>query len=156
MSLIPWKRNHPNRPLTPVQSPIQQDVQRMFDRFFNGLPAFPGLPEAFVAFPAVNVSDTGDSIVVKAEVPGLDADDLEVNIEGALLTLKGEKKEEREETREDFYHVERSFGGFMRRIELPCAVDSKRTDAKIERGVLILRMPKSGADSTRAIKIQRV
>lgn len=156
MSLIPWKRNQPSRHMTQL-SPAQRDVQRIFDRFFNGPMALPDMPglEAFTAFPAVNVSDTGDAVMVKAEVPGLDVDDLEISVDGALLTLKGEKKEEREETREDFYHVERGFGAFMRRIELPCAVDSKKADARLDRGVLSLRLPKSGADATRTIKVQR-
>lgn len=153
MSLIPWKRNQPSQQL----SPVQQDMQRMFDRFFRGFPAFPGMPgfESFSAFPAINVSDTGDAVCVKAEIPGLDADDVEISVEGNVLTLKGEKKEEKEEKKEDFYHVERSFGTFMRRVELPSPVDSNKAEARLDRGVLNLRLPKIAAESSRTIKVNK-
>lgn len=153
MSLIPWKRNQSAQQL----SPVQQDMQRMFDRFFTGFPAFPSLGgfESFAAFPAVNVSDAGDALVVKAEVPGLDAEDLEVSVEGNLLTLKGEKKAEKEEKNENYYHMERSFGSFMRRIELPGNVDSSKAEARLDKGVLHLRLPKTATEATRTIKVNK-
>ena len=92
---------------------------------------------------------------IKAEVPGLDVDDIEISVEGNVLTLKGEKKEEKEEKKEDFYHVERSFGTFMRRIELPSAVDSSKAEARLDRGVLNLRLPKTAAEASRTIKVNK-
>lgn len=154
MSIIPWRRNQPQQQQL---SPVTQDVQRLFDRFFSGFP-FAGMPtayDAYSAFPALNVSDAGDAVLVKAEVPGLDADDLEISVEGDLLTIKGEKKAEREEKQENYYYAERSFGSFIRRVELPGAVDSNKSVANLERGVLTLRLPKIAATTSRTIKVGR-
>jgi HSP20 family protein len=153
MSITPWRRNQPQQQqLSPLG-----DVQRLFDRFFSNVP-FGGMPagyEAYSAFPALNVSDEGDAVMVKAEVPGLDADDLEITVEGDMLTIRGEKKAEREEKQENYYYAERSFGSFVRRVELPSAVDSNKADAKLDRGVLSLRLPKIEAAMSRTIKVGR-
>lgn len=150
MSLLPWKKNQPAAQL----NPFQHDVQRMFDRFFgNGFPGFAGM-ESFGAFPVVNVKDVGSALEVSAEVPGLEADDIEVGVEGNLLTLRGEKKEEKKEEKDNYYHVERTFGSFMRRIELPSAVDSKGAEAHLEKGVLTLKLPKLAAEASRTIKVK--
>ena len=127
----------------------------MFDRFFTGFPAFPSMAgmETFGAFPAMNIKDAGDAVEVHAEVPGLEADDIEISVEGNLLTIRGEKKEEKKEEKGDYYHVERSFGTFMRRIELPSAVDSNAADARIEKGVLMLKLPKLAAEASKMIKV---
>lgn len=156
MSLTPWRRNQPQQQQQmSALSPMSQDFQRLFDRFFSGFP-FGGVPagyEAFTTFPTLNVSDAGDAVLVKAEVPGLDADDLEITVEGDMLILKGEKKAEKEEKQENYYYAERSFGSFIRRVELPSAVDSNKADARLDRGVLTLRLPKIEATQTRTIKV---
>lgn len=153
MSITPWRRNQPQQQqLSPLG-----DVQRLFDRFFTGLP-FGGMPvgyEAYSAFPTLNVSDEGDAVMVKAEVPGLDADDLEITVEGDMLTIRGEKKAEKEEKQENYYYAERSFGSFVRRVELPSAVDSNKAEARLDRGVLALRLPKIEAAMSRTIKVGR-
>lgn len=158
MSLIPWRRNQPSQQqqqLSPL-SPFPQDFQRLVDRFFSGFPmaGFPVGYEAFANYPAINVSDVGDALQVQAEVPGLDADDLEISVEGDMLLIKGEKKAEKEEKQENYYYAERSFGSFIRRIELPSSVDSNKADAQLNRGVLTLRLPKLEAQMTKTIKVK--
>ena len=153
MAITPWRRNQPQQQqLSPLG-----DVQRLFDRFFSSGFPFAGMPagyEAYSAFPALNVSDEGDAVLVKAEVPGLDADDLEITVEGDMLTIRGEKKAEKEEKQENYYYAERSFGSFIRRVELPCHVDSERADAHLEKGILSLKLPKIAGESCKTIKIQ--
>lgn len=154
MSITPWRRNQPQQQqLSPLG-----DVQRLFDRFFNVNLPFGGMPvgyDAYSAFPALNVSDEGNAVLVQAEVPGLDADDLEITVEGDLLTIRGEKKAEREEKQENYYYAERSFGSFVRRVELPSSVDSNKAEAKLDRGILSLRLPKVEAAMSRTIKVGR-
>lgn len=156
MSLLPWKKTQPSQTL---MSPFQQDMQRMFDRFFSRMSAFPSFPattgfEMFGSFPAISVSDDGEAVVVRAEVPGCEPDDLEINVEGNVLTLRGEKHEEKKEEKENFFCMERSFGSFIRRIELPSNVDSSRADARLEKGILTLNLPKVPGEAGRTIKIK--
>lgn len=157
MAIAPWRRNQPQQQQLSPLSPLG-DVQRLFDRFFTSGFPFGGMPvgyDAYSTFPALNVSDEGDAVLVKAEVPGLDADDLEITVEGDMLTIRGEKKAEREEKQENCYYAERSFGSFVRRVELPSSVDSNKADAKLDRGVLSLRLPKVEAAMSRTIKVGR-
>lgn len=128
----------------------------MFDRFFAR--SFPMLPfgglEAFSNYPAINVSDTGDAIIVRADVPGIEAKDVEISVEGNMLTLRGEKREEVRDEKENCYYMERAYGSFMRRIELPCNVDSNAAEAHLDKGVLNLRLPKLPGEASRTIKVQ--
>ncbi|PCC71659.1 HSP20 family protein [Nannocystis exedens] len=154
MSLLPWKKNQPASNLMSTQaqmSPFQQDMHRMFDRVFG---RFPLGFEQVGNYPTLSVSDCGDSVMVRAEVPGLDAKDVELTVEGNILTLRGEKREETRDENENYFYHERSFGSFIRRIELPCHVDSNNADAHLEKGVLTLKMPKIVGESCRTIKIQ--
>lgn len=164
MSLLPWKRQQPqNVPVTTQMSPLQQDMQRMFDRFFGRLPgSIMGL-EPFgnvgnlmgnLNYPAISVSDSGDNVLVRAEVPGLESKDVEISVEGNILTLRGEKREEIRDEKENFFYHERSFGSFIRRIELPCHVNSEKAEAHLEKGILSLTLPKVVGESCKTIRVQ--
>ncbi|MDC0669687.1 Hsp20/alpha crystallin family protein [Nannocystis radixulma] len=164
MSLLPWKRHQPqNVPVTTQMSPLQQDMQRMFDRFFGRLPgSIMGL-EPFgnvgnlmgnLNYPAISVSDSGDNVLVRAEVPGLESKDVELSVEGNILTLRGEKREEIRDEKENFFYHERSFGSFIRRIELPCHVNSEKAEAHLEKGILSLTLPKIVGESCKTIRVQ--
>lgn len=136
-------------------SPLQ-DIGWMLDRFMPSFAANPRTPgmDVFVNYPMVDVHDTDDVVWVQAEVPGLGPDDIALSAEGNTLTIKGEKKEETEGKQGSCYLTERRFGAFIRRIDLPCGVDAKRAQARLEKGVLTLRLPKLAADVSRTIKIQ--
>lgn len=164
MSLLPWKRQQSqNVPVTTQMSPLQQDMQRMFDRFFGRLPgSIMGL-EPFgnvgnlmgnLNYPAISVSDSGDNVLVRAEVPGLESKDVEISVEGNILTLRGEKREEIRDEKENFFYHERSFGSFIRRIELPCHVNSEKAEAHLEKGILSLTLPKVVGESCKTIRVQ--
>ncbi len=93
--------------------------------------------------PGVDVYEEKDDVVAKAELPGLAKDDVEVQIAGSTLTLKGEKKKREEVKAENYHYCERSHGSFVRNIELPCEVKSDQVKASFKDGVLEVRMPKT-------------
>ena len=92
--------------------------------------------------PKLDLSETKDQIVVRAEVPGLDPGDLRVEYRDGLLTLRGEKKREQEQKNERFYRMERTYGAFVRSIRLPAAADAKKVSAAFKQGVLVVTLPK--------------
>ena len=149
MNLIPWKQN------TPL-SQLQHDIDRTFDRFFgNGF----GLgPAAFPLYPPIAVHENTKAVVVTAELPGVNANELDISVDGNVLTLRGEKREEKHEKDDktegmQYSCVERTYGSFMRRIELPTAVDGTRAEATLQQGVLTLKLPKVASEKTKTIKV---
>jgi HSP20 family protein len=95
--------------------------------------------------------DKKDEIVVKAEVPGLDKADIQVSVNGDLLTIKGEKKKEKETKEEDYYFCERAYGAFSRSLRLPLEVKADKITANLNSGVLEIHLPKAeGAKNTQA------
>ncbi|MFH1422237.1 MAG: Hsp20/alpha crystallin family protein [Planctomycetota bacterium] len=116
------------------------------------------LPEQWfeAKFPALDVEDKGDSFIVKAELPGITSDDISVELHGDTLTIKGEKKEEREEGNEQskFYYKERSFGSFARTISIGEELDPKGVTAEFENGLLRITLKKSEAKKAKKIPIE--
>lgn len=150
MNLMPWKKHSPAHAASPMNE-LQQEMNRLLGRFFGD--AFPAF-ESFPAFPAVTVSDNAKAITVTAEVPGIAANEVEVDVDGSVLTIRGEKKFEKKDDTDNWHRVERSYGTFVRRIELPSAVDAAHTEASLEKGVLTLKLPKLASDSVKTIKVQ--
>jgi HSP20 family protein len=135
-------------------------MDRMMDDFFGRRlrPRWPFVwgrgGESEIVMPMVDVYEEKDDIVVKAELPGLDKNDIEVNIADSQLTLKGEKKKEEKIEEEDYYRCERSYGGFLRSVELPAEVQADKVKASFKNGVLEIRVPKSEEAKTKAIKVK--
>jgi HSP20 family protein len=102
----------------------------------------------------VDVLDTNDEVVVKASLPGVKPEDIDISLTGQVLTLKGESKEEHEEKAENWYRRERRQGSFVRQIQLPTEVDSGRAEAVFENGVLRLAIPKADTVKPKTIKVQ--
>ena len=92
--------------------------------------------------PKVDVFENKDNMILEAELPGLKREDFELSFENNVLTLKGERKFEKEDKRNGYHHVERRFGSFVRRFSLPPTVDSDKITADYQRGVLTVEMPK--------------
>lgn len=150
MSLVPWKNRGEARPAVS----LQREMNRLFDDFFGrdfGIESFRG-PGQWV--PALDVSETDKAVVVKAELPGLDAKDVEVSLTGSVLTLRGEKKEEKEQKTKNYHRVERSYGLFERAVQLPCAVKSDQTQATFKNGVLTVELPKSEEARSKSVQIK--
>jgi HSP20 family protein len=121
-------------------------MNRMFEDFFNqpfGLPLQRVRTQATVVVPALDVKEDENSVVVTAELPGIDRNDVEISVQDDMLEIRGQKSEEQKREEENYCMVERSYGSFSRRIVLPAEVDSEHAEATMQNGVLTLRMPKA-------------
>ncbi|MCX6566512.1 MAG: Hsp20/alpha crystallin family protein [Candidatus Aminicenantes bacterium] len=103
--------------------------------------------------PAVDIYETANELVLTAEVPGIDEKDIEIKVEDNTLTLKGERKFEKETKEENFHRIERSYGSFFRAFSLPNSIDSDRIQAEHENGVLRVVMPKRQELKPKTVKI---
>ncbi len=124
---------------------LQRDMNRLFDSFFRDLDVSPSGPwetgmETFS--PSIDVREDEKEIVVKAELPGVEDKDVEVLLSGNALTLKGEKREEKEEKEKGYYHMERRYGAFSRVIPLPEGVETEKAEASFKHGILTIRVPR--------------
>jgi HSP20 family protein len=130
---------------------LRKEMDELWGRFFgeSGLPVFS--ESGWV--PALDVKETKDNIVVTAEIPGLSPKEVEVSISGDLLTIKGEKKQEKEEKDESYHLIERRYGAFSRSIRLATDVDTKNIKATHKDGVLTITLPKSEKAKEKQIKI---
>ena len=146
MDLVQWK------PFREV-SRLRNEMDRLWDEYFGpGRRALKPMEEAWL--PAVDVSETGDKITVKAEIPGMEAKDIEISMVGDTLTIKGEKKAEREEKDENYHMVERSYGSFSRAMKLPAQVDAEKVEATYKNGVLTVVLPKKEEVKAKTIEIK--
>ncbi len=128
---------------------LHGEMDDLFDSFFKGL----GRPlTGYKAWPTIDVADKDDAVVVRAEVPGCKAEDIDISVYGNTLTISGEKKESKEEKEKGYYHVESSYGSFRREIALPTDVDEDKIDAVCKDGVLSITLPK--AEKTKAVKVK--
>jgi HSP20 family protein len=149
--LTVWK---PLREITPFRDfeRMRRDMDRMWDSFFER-GTLRG-KEGREWLPSLDVAETKNEIVVKAEVPGLDPKDIDISLSDGLLTIKGEKKQEREEKEENYHLVERSYGSFTRSIRLPNEVQSDKIKASYKNGVLKVVLPKSEEAKKKEVKIK--
>lgn len=105
-------------------------------------------------FPAVDVFDEKDAVTLKAEVPGMKPEDVKIQVENDVLTLSGERKLEREDKKDGYLRVERSYGSFTRSFALPKGVDADKIEAAMNDGVLSLRIPKQPAPEPKRIDVK--
>ncbi|UCG77672.1 MAG: Hsp20/alpha crystallin family protein [Nitrospirota bacterium] len=122
-----WFEDMWKRPLSMLRAPFWPDMK------FEG----------YDISPSIDIYETDKELVVKADLPGLEKDDIQVDITADLLTISGEKKKEEKVEKEDYYRYERSFGSFRRRFELPSHVDTEKVTASFKNGVLELKIPRS-------------
>lgn len=104
--------------------------------------------------PALDVSETKDSLIVKAELPGMEPKDIDISIAGDLLTIKGEKKQKTEEKKESYHRIETRYGAFSRTIRIPVAVDPNNIEASCDKGVLRVVLPKKEEIKAKQIEIK--
>ncbi len=131
---------------------LRKEMDRLFDRF--GEIELPDLRWGGEWAPALDVTETKDAVVVQAEVPGIDPAKIQVALEEGLLTIKGEKAEEREEKEEQVYRKERVYGAFARSIRLPAAVDAAKVEATFKNGLLTVTLQKAPAAKGTTIPIK--
>lgn len=135
---------------------LQSDVNRLFDSFFGRRGEAGGAAQARRRWvPAMDLVETGDSLVLRADLPGLGRDDVEVEVKDGVLTVSGERRAEHEDKREGYHRGERSFGQFSRSLELPKGVDPESVSAEFENGVLEVRIPKPAERQPTRVEIGR-
>jgi HSP20 family protein len=100
------------------------------------------------------MADEKDEIVVKVDLPGLDQKDIEVTVQDGTLTIRGERKKEKEEKREDYYYAERSYGAFLRSLPLPKGVEADKVKATFKKGVLEVHLPKAKEVTGKTIEVK--
>jgi HSP20 family protein len=160
--LVPWNRgngkqnslakNETNDPFTS----LREEMNRLFDSFHTGFePAqLSRIDDASASWaPKVNVTENDNALLVTAELPGIDEKDIDVSLDNGLLTIRGEKKQEKEEKDKNFYRSERSYGMFQRSLALPVEVDENKIDAEYKKGVLKLTLPKTKEAISKVRKI---
>ena len=146
MALIRWE---PAREITS----LQQEVNRLFSTFFDAPAAHAG-NGARRWVPAMDLVETEEHFVLRADLPGLTEADIDLSLEDNVLTLSGERKAEHEERGEGFYRVERATGAFSRSLTLPEGVDGDAISARFEQGVLEVRIAKPEQRRPRKLQIQ--
>lgn len=130
-------------------------MRELMDRFFEE--SFPRAAERLgMSSLAVDVYQTDKDVVVKANIPGVKPEDIDITVTGDVLTIKGEHKEEQKVERENYFYQERRFGSFNRSITLPVPVQTDKAEAKFENGVLELTLPKAEEAKARRIPIRQL
>lgn len=155
MALVKWEP--PARELEPFRG-LRDEVDRLFDEFFQGSPLarmgrmFTPTQSAFM--PSVDLEESDEEYIVRAEVPGMRKNEIEVNITGTQVSIKGERKEEKKAKDTAFYRRETLYGAFSRTIELPAEIVPEKVAAKLENGMLTLTLPKAEPSKHKVVKVK--
>ncbi len=146
MNLVPFKPFH--RGMTTVE----KEMENLWKRFQGGSTIGGTFAEEWT--PSVDVCETKNKYVVKAELPGLEAKDVNVTLSNDILTIKGEKKKETEEKEEDSHFCERYYGSFQRTLQFPAGVKNDKIDASFEKGILKIDLPKKEEAQKKEIQVK--
>lgn len=134
------------------------DMERMMEGLMGRgprwMPAFKWPPEFEMGYPSVDVFEDADKVTVKAELPGMGKDDVEVNVSDGVITISGEKKKEEKVEKKDYYRLERSYGSFSRTVRLPSEIQSDKAEARFKDGVLEVTLPKTEQAKKKEVKVE--
>ena len=144
MAIVRWD------PVRELDS-LQGDMNRLFDGFFQNRTGSGAGHRRWI--PAMDLAETEDHLVLRADLPGVSEDDVDIEIKDGVLTVTGERKAEHEEKSEGFYRVERAFGSFSRSLSLPQGIDASAVSASFDRGVLEVRIPKPAERKATRVEI---
>ena len=135
---------------------MREEMNRMVGRYIgeSGGQFDAGLPRIEGWIPPIDVSETDEEIVIRGEMPGIAARDLEITITGTTLSISGKKEEKEEMEQEDFYRSERRFGAFRRVLDLPEAADTERVTADSDNGVITIRVAKKPGQRAKRIEVK--
>jgi len=141
---------------------FRREIDRLFDDFSSGfwhgslfdMTPFRRTEAAFRTMPAVDVAETDKAYEITAELPGLEEKNIEVKLANGVLSIKGEKQEEKEEKEKDYYRRERSFGSFERSFQVPEGIDTDKIAASFKNGILSVTLPKSAEAQKQEKKIE--
>ena len=146
MAIVTWRKRNPNELAT-----LRGGLDDWFENFFRGLDR----PLSFLgqrAWPALDVAERDEAVLVRAEVPGMKPEEIDISVYGNTLTISGERKESKEDEGDGFYHVESSYGSFRREVVLPTDVDEGKIEAVCKDGILSITLPK--AEKSKAVKVK--
>jgi len=152
MSLVRW---NPARELAAWPSDlfgIQREINRMFEGFFKNNRNEDSTLSAWM--PAVDISEHDNEYIVKAELPGVNKEDVKITLESNILTIRGEKKQEKEMKNENYHRIERNYGSFQRTFTLPMTVKSDTIGAEYKDGILSVVLPKSEEAKPKQIEVK--
>ena len=147
MTIVRWE------PLRELNS-LQSEMNRLFNTVFDQPSGTSGTVMRRW-MPAMDLAESSDHFVLRADLPGMSEDDVSIEFEDGTLTVSGERKAEHEEENQGFHRVERSFGAFSRSLTLPQGIDADAVTASFDRGVLEIRIPKPEQRKPRRIEIAR-
>ena len=126
-------------------------ISKMLDRLWEGVN---WTPFEGRHYPPLELTESDESVVVKAELPGLKPEDIELSVEGNSLTIRGEKKESSEKKEENYYHTERYYGSFCRVVALPSEVNTEKVTADFDNGVLAVTLPKVEESQRKRVEVK--
>jgi HSP20 family protein len=133
---------------------MRTEIDRMFDEFFSGEPFLARVGEG-PRVPSIDIEETDGTVVVRAELPGVKKEDLDIEVTPDALILKAETKQEKEEKGKRYYRKERAWGMFQRMIPLPVEVKSNEAKASLKDGLLEITLPKAAAEKKpEAVKVK--
>ena len=159
MNLIPWRnkteRLNAGGTVETSLSRVRSGIDDLFDRFLrNPWDVGSSLMSRMPWGPRMDLAESDNEVTVRAELPGVDPKDIELNVTGNLLTIRGQKKHDREEHGKDYHYVERQYGGFHRSLQLPTTVDSEKVNAEYKNGVLTVTMAKHADAKPKRITVR--
>lgn len=146
------KRIDPFQELAGIQDRMNQLFRSTFPSFWSGFGDESVMTGAWA--PAVDIFESPETIELTFEIPGVNKNDVRVNIENHQLTVSGERRLQHEDKREGYHRIERSYGSFMRSFTIPNTVDTNKINAEYENGVLRLTLPKRPESQPRAIEVK--
>ena len=145
MAIVRWE------PLRELSS-LQSEMNRLFNTAFDA-PSGSSGPALRRWVPAMDLVESGDQFVLRADLPGMSEEDIQIELEDGTLTVSGERKAEHKESKDSFQRIERAFGSFSRSLTLPDGVDAEAVSASFDRGVLEVQIPKPEQHKPRKISI---
>ncbi len=154
MAIIRW---NPARELDRWSSDffgVQREINRLFDEFLRGGTQADGDLAVSYWTPAVDIAEHDDEYLVKVELPGVKKENVKITLESNILTIRGEKKQEKEEKEKNFHRVERAYGSFQRSFTLPTTVKSEKIDALYNDGILTIHLPKEEQAKPKQIEVK--
>lgn len=154
MSIVRW---NPVRDLATFPSDVlgmQKEINHMFDRFFRGGVQDDTELATSTFIPAVDLVEKDDEYVAKIELPGVSKDEVKITLQDNLLTIRGEKKEEKETKGSNYHRIERSYGSFQRSFTLPTSVKNDKVDAQYKDGILTVTLPKAEEAKRKQIEVK--
>ncbi len=153
MTLVRWKPVH-DLPAYPSDLlGFQKEINRMFENFFRG-----GVDDTDLMAtgwkPAVDIAESAEEFVANVELPGVDKNDIKITMQENVLTIRGEKAQEKNEKDANYHRVERFYGSFQRSFELPGNVRNDKIDAEYKDGILTIRLPKAEEAKAKQIDVK--